>query len=106
MRIGSGLLHAASRARKEGISSETLYELVEQATEEGGMRMLKRLGLSDENAGTDITELRSLLEAWRETRKTARHTIVSWFIRLLISAMALGLALKMKFIQLGQMFGQ
>lgn len=106
MRIGSGLLNAAVRARKEGLTPDTLYEIVEQATEEGALRMLNRLGLSDESAGSDITELRSLLEAWRETKKTARHTMVSWIIRLLISALALGLAVKMKFIQLGQGFGQ
>ena len=86
MRIGSGLFHAAQKAEREGLSSETIAILVEQA-------------------GSDISELRALLDSWRDTKRTARHALIRWIIRLLLSALMLGLAVKFKLIQLGQLFG-
>lgn len=105
MRIGSGLFHAAQKAEREGLSSETISILVERASEEGVSRALAQLGLSDEQAGSDITELRALLDSWRDTKRTARHALIRWIIRLLLSALMLGLAVKFKLLQLGQLFG-
>jgi len=105
MRIGSGLFHAARRAEKQGASSEVIYHLVEQASAEGAMRALAQLGLSDENAGSDISELRTLLDSWRDSKKTARQAVIRWIIRLFLSALLLGLAVKFRLLQLGQIFG-
>lgn len=106
MRIGSGLFRAAQAAEQQGLSSETIYHLVQRASEEGAARALERLGLSDDHAGTDIGELRALLDSWRDTKKTARQALIRWFMRLFFSVLMLGLAVKFKLIQLGQLFGQ
>ena len=39
-------------------------------------RALDSIGLTDENAAKDIQEMRSLLDAWRETRKSIWNTTV------------------------------
>ncbi|MCF8473086.1 MAG: DUF6127 family protein [Emcibacter sp.] len=106
MRIGSGLLQAVRQAKDQKVSDENIYLLIAQASEEGAARALAQLGLSDENAGHDISELRDLLDSWRDTKKTARQAVIRWLMRLCFSALMLGLAVKFKLIQLGQTFGQ
>lgn len=106
MRIGSGLFHAVRQAKDSRVSDENIYLLIAQASEEGAVRALAQLGLSDEDAGADISELRALLDSWRDTKKTARHAMIRWIMRLFFSALLLGLAVKFKLLQLGQTFGQ
>ncbi len=111
MRIGSGLFQAVrqikhDQAKDKHISDENIYLLIAQASEEGATRALAQLGLSDEGAGTDISELRALLDSWRDTKRTARQTVIRWIMRLFFSALLLGLAVKFKLVQLGQIFGQ
>ena len=43
--------------------------LLEQALKEGAKQALTELGLHDENAPTDIRDLRELLKAFRITKK-------------------------------------
>ncbi len=105
MRIGSGLLHAVRQAKNAKLSDENIYLLIEQASEEGAVRALSQLGLSDEDAGADISELRALLDSWRDTKKTARQAVIRWIMRMFFSALLLGLAIKFKLVQLGQIFG-
>lgn len=105
MRIGSGLLHAVEEAKRHRLPDKAMYHLIEQASEEGAARALARLGLSDENAGADILELRGLLDGWRDTKKTARQAVIRWLMRAFLSALLLGLAVKLKLVQLGQIFG-
>ena len=38
-------------------------------------RALESVGLTDENAAKDISEIRSLLSAWRDTRKSIWITV-------------------------------
>ncbi|MBL4612639.1 MAG: hypothetical protein JKY91_02745 [Emcibacter sp.] len=105
MRIGSGLFQAARQAERQGLSSEVIFHLVEQASEEGARLALTQVGLSDEGAGADISELRTLLDSWRDSKKTARQAVIRWVMRLFLSALLLGLAVKFKLLQLGQTFG-
>lgn len=105
MRIGSGLRHAVRQAKDARVSDENIYLLIEQASEEGAVRALAQLGLSDENAGADILELRALLDSWRDSKRTARQAVVRWIMRIFLSALILGLAVKFRLIQLGQTFG-
>ena len=106
MRIGSGLFQAVRQARDSQVSDENIYLLITQASEEGAARALAQLGLSDAEAGSDISELRDLLDSWRDTKKTARQAVIRWIMRLILSALLLGLAVKFKLLQLGQTFGQ
>ncbi|PCJ33612.1 MAG: hypothetical protein COA93_07175 [Alphaproteobacteria bacterium] len=105
MRIGSGLLHAVRHAKDQQVSDENIYLLISQASEEGAARALAQLGLSDAHAGADISELRNLLDSWRDTKRTARQIMIRWIIRMCLSALLIGLAVKLKLIQLGQIFG-
>lgn len=83
-----------AQARQEGSSIVTLRALVEEASELGAQRALHRLGLHDEDASIDIHDLRTLLEAWRDARKTAGRALVRWLIRLVLTASVLVLAVK------------
>ena len=49
----------------------TLRALVEESSQSGARRALGALGLDDERARRDMDELRELLSAWRDAKKTA-----------------------------------
>ncbi len=84
------------QAQIEGASLETLRLLVEAASARGAALALARCGLGDGAAGDDIGALRSLLDAWRDTKRTARETVVRWLTGTLLMAMVAGLAIKFK----------
>jgi len=54
------------------ISPEELEEMLDRSAK----RALESIGLTDENAARDIMEMRSLLDAWRDTRKSIWNTTV------------------------------
>ncbi|WP_321397361.1 DUF6127 family protein [Emcibacter sp.] len=100
----ASLQNIVRQASEEGLSRETLYHLIEKATEEGAVRALSDLGLQDRNAQGDLSELRALLDSWRETRKTVRQIIIKWIIKIFLTGLIFGLAVKMKLLHLGQAF--
>ena len=51
-------------------------EELEAMLDRSAKRALDSIGLTDENAARDIQEMRSLLDAWRDTRKSIWNTIV------------------------------
>ena len=54
------------------LSSEELEAMLDRSAK----RALESIGLTDENAAKDIQEMRSLLDAWRDTRKSIWNTTV------------------------------
>jgi len=58
------------------ISPEQLEEMLDRAAKKGARQALCDLGLSDMDAATDIKELRSLLDSWRDTKKSIWKTLV------------------------------
>jgi len=54
------------------ISPEELEAMLDRSAK----RALESIGLTDENAAKDIQEMRSLLDAWRDTRKSIWNTTV------------------------------
>ena len=50
--------------------------LLDRAAERGAERVLAHLGLENGHAARDIRELRDLLWAWRDARRTAWQTTV------------------------------
>ena len=66
-----------------------------QASELGATRALERLGLADARARADLDELRELLSAWRDAKRTARNAAVAWAVRILLAAVMLGMAVKL-----------
>ena len=58
------------------ITPEELEDMLDRAAQRGATAALREVGLHDDDARKDIQEMRSLLEAWRDTRKGVWSTIV------------------------------
>src|SRR3546814_8263844 len=70
-----------AQAESRGADLATLRALIEEACDRGAERALSRLGLSDGDARQDIDELRELLQAWRDAKRTARAAVIGWVVR-------------------------
>ena len=57
------------------LSPEELEEMLDRAARRGAKEALRSIGLLDDDAHKDIAEMRSLIEAWRDTRKSIWSTI-------------------------------
>ena len=57
------------------LSPDELETMLDRAARRGAKEALRSIGLLDDDAHKDITEMRSLIEAWRETRKSIWSTI-------------------------------
>jgi hypothetical protein len=57
------------------ITNEELEDMLDRAARKGAKEALASIGLLDDSAQKDITEMRSLLEAWRDTRKSIWNTV-------------------------------
>jgi hypothetical protein len=73
----------------------TLRALVEEASELGAARALERLGLDDARARDDMAELRELLSAWRDAKKSAWKAAIDWLVRGLLALLLVGIALRL-----------
>lgn len=58
------------------LTPEELEDIIDRAARRGACEALKSLGLQDEDAQKDITEMRTLLDAYRDTKKSIWSTIV------------------------------
>ena len=67
-----------------------LEAMLQRAAEAGADAALRKLGLHDENATHDVAELRSLLDSWRDVRRTMLKTTVAILTTFLLGAMAVG----------------
>ncbi len=77
-------------------------ELLERAAERGARHALSDVGLDGEDAAHDIRELRGLLDAFNEAKKTAGLTIVKMLVTGLVMALLAGAFLKLKLFGGGQ----
>lgn len=89
------LIHLAAQADARGTDLVTLRALIEEASDLGAARALARLGLADDHAAKDMAELRELLSAWRDAKKTARKAVVGWLVRAALALLLLGLVVKL-----------
>jgi len=58
------------------LTAEELEAMLDRAARRGAREALKSLGLQDEEAHKDIIEMRNLLEAFRDTKKSIWNTAV------------------------------
>ena len=72
-----------------------LRAVVEEASELGARRALARLGLADEAARDDVSDLRQLLGAWRDAKKSVWAAVVDWAVRGMLALLVVGLAVKL-----------
>jgi Family of unknown function (DUF6127) len=82
------------------MTDEHLQYLLEQASETGAARALSRLGLDDQSAAKDMTELRELLSAWRDAKRSARKAAIGWIVRMALALLLIGLAVKLGLTEL------
>lgn len=71
MTDGDIVARLMAQGEARGSDLATLRALAEEASEAGARRALARLGLSDEAAHGDLAELRELLRAWRDAKRSA-----------------------------------
>ena len=91
-------LMAQSEAR--GVDLVMLRALVEEASQAGAARALGALGLDDVRARRDMDELRELLSAWRDAKRSARQAVVGWMVRVLLALLLIGLAVRFNLTEL------
>ena len=58
------------------LTPEELEAMLDRAARRGACEALKSMGLQDEDAHRDILEMRTLLEAYRDTKKSIWNTVV------------------------------
>ena len=92
---GAVLARLAAQAEAQGADLVTMRGLIEEASELGAERALDALGLRDATARRDMDELRQLLQAWRDAKKTAWKEIVTWAIRIFLAVLVLGMSIRL-----------
>lgn len=57
---------------------DELKAMMEMAAQAGAKKALADIGLHDDDAGTDVKELRELLKSWKLTKREVWKTVVHW----------------------------
>ena len=97
---GDVLTRLMAQSEARGVDLITLRALVEEASQAGATRALGALGLDDPRARRDMDELRELLSAWRDAKRSARQAVVSWVVRIMLAALLIGLAVRLRLTDL------
>jgi hypothetical protein len=97
MSEGAVLAQLMEQAHGQGADVATLRAIAEEAGELGATRALARLGLADMGAAKDMAELRELLAAWRDAKKSAFNAAFAWAGRMVAALVLVGLAVKLGF---------
>lgn len=71
-----------------------LKEMMREAAEYGARKALADLGLHDEDAGSDVKELRGLLDSWRATKAAAWSTTVKVLTTSFLGLIGIGIWIK------------
>jgi hypothetical protein len=58
------------------LTAEELEDMLDRAAKRGATQALAAIGLHDDTAAKDIHEMRSLLDAWRDTRRSIWSTAI------------------------------
>ncbi len=67
---------------------QALRRMLDDAAEMGARRALAHLGLQNIDAAVDLKDLRALLEAWRDAKRTMRRTAVRWLTTFVLVGLA------------------
>ncbi|MEA3011479.1 MAG: hypothetical protein QOD42_24 [Sphingomonadales bacterium] len=89
-----------AQAEGQGADMVTLRALIEEASGVGAERALAALGLRDEHARRDMDDLRELLRAWRDAKRSAARAVLSWAVRVLLALLVAGIAVKAGLLEL------
>ncbi len=83
-----------AQAEDEGADLVTLRAIIEEASELGAERVLLRMGLDDPAALADLSELRQLLQAWRDAKASAWKAAIAWVVRGALALLLLGIVFR------------
>jgi hypothetical protein len=89
-----------AQAEGQGADLPTLRALIEEASGVGAERALAALGLKDEHARRDMDELRELLRAWRDAKRSAWNAVVGWVVRIGLALLVAGIAVKVGVLEM------
>jgi hypothetical protein len=100
--VANDALLASLVAQADGrvLDVVTLRALVEESSQAGARRALGALGLDDERARRDMDELRELLSAWRDAKRTAWQAVIGWLVRIGLAMVLIGIAVKLRLTDL------
>ncbi len=84
------------RRKMVTMPQDDFEQMLERAAERGARHALHEVGLDGEDAAHDIRELRNLLDAFNEAKKTAGLTIVKMLVTGLVLALMTGSLIKLK----------
>lgn len=91
------LAQLIAQAETKGAELVTLRAIAEEAGQLSAQRALSRLGLEDAGAAKDMAELRELLGAWRDAKRSALKAAFQWAGRMAAALLLVGLAVKLGF---------
>ncbi len=92
MNHGDMLARLIAQAASGGGDLVTLRAIVEEASELGAERVLSRMGLDDAKAHEDLSELRQLLAAWRDAKRSVWKAAIDWTVRGALAVLLIGIA--------------
>lgn len=100
--LSAEALLATLMAQAEGRGADlvTLRALAEESSQAGARRALASLGLDDSSARRDMDELRELLSAWRDAKRSAWKAVVTWVVRLMLALLLIGIAVRLRLTDL------
>lgn len=84
------------RRKMVSIPHDDFEQMLERVAERGARHALHEVGLDGEDAAHDIRELRNLLDAFNEAKKTAGLTIIKMVVTGLVMAILTGTLIKLK----------
>ena len=84
------------RRKMVTMPNDEFEQMLERAAERGARHALHEVGLDGEDAAHDIRELRNLLDAFNEAKKTAGLTIIKMVVTGLVMAILTGTLIKLK----------
>jgi hypothetical protein len=94
---GAVLAQLMAQGAGEGADLTTLRAIAEEAGELAASRAMARLGLDDAAAAKDMAELRELLGAWRDAKRSVWKAALAWVARIAGALLLTGLAAKFGF---------
>jgi|UniRef100_UPI0035CB0A7E hypothetical protein len=94
---GAVLAQLMAQGASEGADLTTLRAIAEEAGELAAARAMARLGLDDAAAAKDMAELRELLGAWRDAKRSVWKAALGWVVRIAGALVLTGLAAKLGF---------
>ena len=72
------------------MTKEEMAKLIEQSAELGARKALRDIGLSDDDALSDVSELRGLLDSWRSAKRTVAKTVLQAITTLVLGGLLAG----------------